>query len=160
MRNQGKSTRTGQLYKKGSTFHWTTPLLITIKFFVFPIRIWMSSLSVSLLNQIENFGWVETSFDLGKRLLTTRRVLSRPRGTRTILYTHWGCQCVRIGEHQHRERMPSGVVFWTGLDRDVVVIVRQSERIKDFSKEAEGRPKGVVELRERGTDKVSQSDTE
>ena len=53
-----------------------------------------------------------------------------------------------------------GVVFWTGLDRDAVVIVRQSERIKDSSKEAEGRPKGVVEPRERGTDKVSKSDTQ
>ena len=40
------------------------------------------------------------------------------------------------------------------------MIVRQSERIKDSSKEAEGRPKGVVEPRERGTDKVSKSDTQ
>ncbi len=50
-------------------------------------------------------------------------------------------------------------MFWTGSDRDVVGIVRQSERIEDFSKEAEGRPKGVVEPRERGTDKLSKSDT-
>ena len=92
----------------------------------------MSYLNVSRLIQIENSGWVETFFDLGKRLLATRRVQSRSRGTRTIPYTHCGCVCVRIREHQHRERMSSGVVFWTGSDRDVVVIVRQNERMQEF----------------------------
>ena len=33
MRNQAKSTRTGQLYKKGSTFRWTTLFSITIQSF-------------------------------------------------------------------------------------------------------------------------------
>ena len=56
---------------------------------------------------------------------------------------------IRVREHQHRERIPSGVVFWTGSDRDAVVIVRQSERMKEFSEEAEGRPKGPVEPRKR-----------
>ena len=40
--------------------------------------------------------------------------------------------CVRVREHQHWERMPSGVVFWAGSDRDAVVIVRQNERMKEF----------------------------
>ena len=56
--------------------------------------------------------------------------------------------CVRVREHQHLERMPSGAVFWTGSHGDAIVIVRQSERIQEFSKEAEGRPKGVVNSRE------------
>ena len=37
----------------------------------------------------------------------------RSRGTHTILYTYWGSVCVRVREHQHEERTPSGVVFWT-----------------------------------------------
>ena len=78
MRNQGKSTRTGQLYKKGSTFRWTTPFSITIKFFVFPIRIWMSYMSVSLLIQIEKCGWVEPFFDQSKRLLFSQVFPSWP----------------------------------------------------------------------------------
>ena len=36
----------------------------------------------------------------------------------------------------------------------------QSERIQEFSKEAECRPKGIVEPRERGTDEVSRSPSE
>ena len=39
---------------------------------------------------------------------------------------------VRVREHQHRERTPSGVVFWTGSDRDAVVIVTWNERMKEF----------------------------
>jgi hypothetical protein len=56
---------------------------------------------------------------------------------------------VRVGEHQHLERMPSVVVFWTGSGRNAVVVVWQNERMKEFSTEAEGRPKGAVESRER-----------
>ena len=41
---------------------------------------------------------------------------------------------VRVREHQHWERTPSGVVFWTAAGRDAVVIVRQDEGIR-------GRPK-------------------
>ena len=62
MRNQAKSTRTGQLYKKGSTFRWTTLFSITIHFFVSPIRVSLFSLTVSPGNQIENCGSVETFF--------------------------------------------------------------------------------------------------
>ena len=40
--------------------------------------------------------------------------------------------CSRIREHQHRERMPSGVVFWDRTERNAVVIVRQSERRQEF----------------------------
>ena len=71
-------------------------------------------------------------FDHDKRLLATRWMQSRSRGTRTIPYTHCGGVCVRIREHQHRERMPSGVVFGTRSDRDTIVKVRQSERISQF----------------------------
>ena len=41
---------------------------------------------------------------------------------------------VRVREHPHKERTPSGVVFWTKSDRAAVVIVRQDEGIR-------GRPK-------------------
>ena len=34
---------------------------------------------------------------------------------------------VRVKEHQHRERTPSGVVFWTAAG-----IVRRNERMKEF----------------------------
>ena len=50
---------------------------------------------------------------------------------------------VRVREHQHEERTPSGVVFWTAAG-----IVKQNERMQEFSKVADGRPKGVVEARE------------
>ena len=64
-----------------------------------------------------------------------------------MLYTLVSCGTVHFfrGTSIESERL-EGVVFWTGLDRDVVVIVRQSERMNQFfSKEAEGRPKGAVE---------------
>ena len=35
------------------------------------------------------------------------------RGTHSISYSYRGSVCVRVIEHQHRERTPSGVVFWT-----------------------------------------------
>ena len=47
---------------------------------------------------------------------------------------------VRVREHPHEERTPSAVVSWTAAS-----IVRRHERMKEFSKEAEGRPKGSVE---------------
>ena len=61
---------------------------------------------------MENFGWVETFFDHGKRLLECRRVQSRSRGTRTIPYSHWGSVYVRVREHPHEESTPSEVL-WT-----------------------------------------------
>ena len=64
---------------------------------------------------------------------------------------------VRVREHQHRERTLSGVVFWIGSDRDAVVIVRQNERMKEFRTEAEGRPQGAVESRERLVSKLPES---
>ena len=51
--------------------------------FVTPVRMWLSSLSVSLIIQMEIFAWVETIFDHGKRLLSPRRLQSRFRGTTT-----------------------------------------------------------------------------
>ena len=39
---------------------------------------------------------------------------------------------VRVREHQHEERAPSGVVFGTGSGRDAVVIVRRNEKMKEF----------------------------
>ena len=57
------------------------------------IRIWLSSLSVSLIIRMENFGWVETFFDHGKRLRSPRRMQSRFRGTCTMPYAYWGSEC-------------------------------------------------------------------
>ena len=62
---------------------------------------------------------------------------------------------VRMREHQHWERTPSGVVFWTGSERDAVGIVRRNERMKEFRTEAEGRPQGAVKSTERWTEKLS-----
>ena len=39
---------------------------------------------------------------------------------------------VRVREHQHRERTPSGVVFWAAAGRDAAGIVRRNERMKEF----------------------------
>ena len=66
---------------------------------------------------------------------------------------------VRIREHQHLERTPSGVVFWTAAGRDAVVTLSWNERMKVFSTEAEGGPKGAVELwrRDRGAQMISQN---
>ena len=55
---------------------------------------------------------------------------------------------VRVKEHQHEERTPPGVV--SEIEQRVAAgIVRRSEKMKEFSKEAEGRPKGAVEPSER-----------
>ena len=78
-------------------------------FFVSSIRVSLSLLTVSSSKQIENCGWVETFLDQDKRLLTTRRVQSRSRGTRTVPYAYCGSVCVVVGEHQHRERTLSCV---------------------------------------------------
>ncbi len=61
-----------------------------IYFFVSPIRVSLSSLSVSRIIQTENFVRVEIFLELGKRLLKNCRVQSRSRGNRTIQYTHRG----------------------------------------------------------------------
>ena len=89
--------------EKQRQFHWSymhgymhhTLSLITTHFFVSPIRVSLSSLTVSLIIQIENCGWVETFFDQGKRLLHSRWVQSRFRGTRTMPYAYWGSECPR-----------------------------------------------------------------
>ncbi len=62
-------------------------------------------------------------------------------------------------EHPHEERTPSGVVSWTATERDTAVIVRQNERMKTFSGEAEGRPKGAVKLwrKDRDTQMIRQN---
>ena len=60
MRNQRKSTRTGQLENKGSIFRCTIPFSHHEKFFASPIQGWLSSPSVSLPISIETFGWTET----------------------------------------------------------------------------------------------------
>ena len=41
-------------------------------------------------------------------------------------------ESVRVRERQHRERTPSGVMFWDRTERNAVVIVRQSERRQEF----------------------------
>ena len=94
----------------GYTHH--TFSLSTIDFFVSPSRVSLSSLSVSLVIRRENYGWVGTFSDLGKGLLKDRRVQWRFRGTRTMLYTHWGSACQMKREHQHWERTPSGCCVW------------------------------------------------
>ena len=91
-----------------------TFFLIRINFFVSPIHGWLSSLTVSLLIQIENWGRVDTCLDHAKRLLEIRRVQWRFRGTRTIPLCprelrDWSL----LSWHQHLERMPSGAVFST-----------------------------------------------
>ena len=107
---------------------------------------WLSSLGISCVIQKKKFGWVKTFLDLAKDFLFYSRGQARSRGTRTMLYipvgcgtahsfsdtrimpyTHWGSVSVKVREHQHRERTPSGVVFWTAAEA-----VRGNERIKEF----------------------------
>ena len=84
----------GQLYNKGSTISWYHILShIRVHFFVSHIRVWLSSLRVSLSIQIEIWDWVEAFFGQGKRLRQGGRVESRFRGTRTIQYAYWGGEC-------------------------------------------------------------------
>ena len=68
------------------------------------------------------------------------------------IYQLWLCECQNKRAPAYRERMYSGVVLWTGSYRDAVVTLRQSERLQEFSKEAEGRPKGAMERRKRDRD--------
>ena len=65
----------------------------------------------------------------------------------------------RISWHQHLERTPQGVVFGDRTERDTAGLERQSERMMEFSEEAEGRPKDAVEAKEIGTDKLPGIDT-
>ena len=67
------------------------------------------------------------------------------------------CVCQSVREHQHLERMPCGAVFLNRPENVAVVIVRRNERIKQFSKEAEGRPKGTVDSRKKGPVKIFQN---
>ena len=97
-------------------------------FFWSLIRIWLSSLSVSLIIQMENFGWVETIFDNGRRLRSPRGVQSRFRGTRTMQYPLCEMRdCSLFSLHQHWERTPSGIVSWTAAR-----ILRRNKRMKEF----------------------------
>ena len=69
-----------------------TIFLIRVHFFVSQIRVPLSSLSVSLVIRIENLGWVDTFWDLGKRLSWfSTGIQSRFRGTRTIPCAPVGC---------------------------------------------------------------------
>ena len=69
---------------------------------------------------------------------------------------------LRGGECQS-ERAPAWRenAFWSCVldrtERDTAVIERQSEKMQEFLTEAEGRPKGAVESRERWTDKLQGS---
>ena len=55
-------------HNKGSTFRVTTPFFsLELIFSSLQFMVWLSSLSVSLLIQMQNFGWVDTFFDQGKR---------------------------------------------------------------------------------------------
>ena len=110
-------------------------------------------------------------FDQGQRLLEGSRVQSRFRGTRTMPYTVWAAGLVtpfvtpalthipievvivRVREHPHEERTPSGLVSWTAAERDAAGIVSRSER----KKEIEGGRRGTVQSRKRWTDKLSSS---
>ena len=74
------------------------------------IRIWFTSLSVFLIIQMEILGWVETFFDLGKRLWSPRRVQSRFRGTRTMPYTPVSCGT----GHSSRGTRTLPYAYWDG----------------------------------------------
>ena len=76
--------------------------------------------------------------------------------TRTMLYAYWSSECQSKRAPAWREN----AFFNCVLDRtetDTVGTVRRSEKMKEFSEEAEGRPKGSVEPGERWTHKFSKS---
>ena len=103
-----------------------------------------------------------------ERLLECARVQSRSRGTRNMQYTPVSCGTVHSfrdtrtvpytpmscgtghsfrDTRMKRERLP---VLCFGQNRERYS--RNSEREQEFSKEAEGRPKSVVELCSRCID--------
>ena len=136
-RNQRNSMRTVQLYNKRSTFRGTIPFHTSGFFSVSPIHIALSTLSVSLIIQIQNFAWVETIFDHGKRLRSPRRLQSRFRGTRTIQYAYWGVECQSERAPALGERRPSGVVSWTAAERYSRHYEPELERLKEYPERAE-----------------------
>ena len=113
-----------------------TVSLIRIKFPEYPIRIWLSSLSLSLIIQKENFGCPQSFLDQRKRLLQDSRVQSRFPGTRTIPSTQWCGECQSERAPALREN-----AFWCcvldRIERDTAGIVRRNERMKGVR----GRPK-------------------
>ena len=108
-----------------------------------PIRVWLSSLTVSLLIQIESFVWVVTFWDQGKRLsfllkwhpcmpIVTHVTGHSSRGTR-ILPCAPVVMCVRVreGTSIKRENATRCCVF-DRTEADTVGLVWQSERMKEF----------------------------
>ena len=148
LQRKGKKQRQIQLTKNTRV---SAPYLSVIRtlFFVSPIRVSPSSLSVPLIIWI-HFGCLETFFDQGRRLLEGSRVQSRFRGTRTMPYTHVSCgtghsfRDTRIMPYAlwssdcWSERAPAlrKNLFWCCVqgrtERDAVVILRQSGRMKEF----------------------------
>ena len=76
------------------------------------IRLSLSSLSVSLIIQIENFGRVETFLAKAKdfvRVAEWNQDFVAP----TLCHMPIAAVSVRVREHPQEERPPSGVVSWT-----------------------------------------------
>ena len=93
---------------------------------VYEIRVSLSALSVSLSMQIQNFGLDAAIFAKAKdfvQVAECNQDLVAPAPS----YIPIEIVCVRLREHPHRERIPSGVVFWAGSDKDALVLVRQNE---------------------------------
>ena len=98
------------------------------------------------------FGCVETFLIRAKDFL---RVAECNQDFVTPALTHMPIEVVsvRVREHPHEERTPSGLVSWTAAERDAAGIVSRSER----KKEIEGGRRGTVQSRKRWTDKLSSS---
>ena len=93
-RRQNKEIRREQDNCTTRDQHFVAPYPFTLQdFYLSRIRIWLSSLNDSLIIQIQNFAWVETILDHGKRLRSPRWLQSRLRGTRTLPYAYWGGEC-------------------------------------------------------------------
>ena len=111
--NQTNSTRTGHLYNKWSAISWHHILsLIRLNFFKYPVRIWLSSLSVSLIIQKENCGRVLT-FLIEAKDFDQLGACNQDFVAPAPYHMPIEVVSVTVREHPYEERTPSGVVSWT-----------------------------------------------
>ena len=100
-------------------------------FFLSPISIRMSSLSVSLISWISNSGWIETFLTTAQDFFRVGECnqdfvapalchihlwaagLVTPFVAPALCHMPIEVVSVRVREHPHEERTPSGVVYWT-----------------------------------------------
>ena len=126
-----KFDKNSTVVQQGINISWNHTLSLGFDFFVSAIHVRLSSLSDSPII------WMPKDFASRHFLISAKDFCSLPECNQDFVAPHhaiYPCElrdCSLLSWHQHRERTSSGVVFWTGSDRDAVVIVRQNERMKE-----------------------------